>query len=201
MLTSNPGTPPQPQNHACIHLAFMCPWTPKNPLIYSSYHLIVSGLSLHMISWKLKFPQIKTTASYILINESVYLQEENRNNRKWKGTERERGRGRERLGCAEMSVFMWPVCDDETWQQWRQCARGHVLGDELIHNNLTPPSLYKCPHTRAQNTHSCTHAFLTKTPSPYSIQRPTSGVRERRDSDWPGLACPQQTFGESSCNA
>lgn len=54
---------------------------------------------------------------------------------------------------------MWPVCDDETWQQWRQCARGHVLGDELIHNNLTTPFLYKCIQTR-----TCTqkkHSFST----------------------------------------
>lgn len=174
MLTSNPGTPPEPQNSGIykgtcitynIRLAFMCPWRPKNPLIYSSYRLIVSGLSLHMISWKLKFPQIKTTASYILINESVYLQEENRNNRKWRGPARERERERAvrvpwDVGLHVACLWRWNVTAMETVCQ-RPCPWWWT------HPQQSHPSIpiQVLAHTCAKHTllHTCRS---DKTPQP-----------------------------------
>lgn len=96
---------------------------------------------------------------------------------------------------AGLSGFMWPVCDDAMWQQWRQCAGGHVLDDELIHYNhpSTPSptphlpskcirahthvSVHKAPQPPHQHTH--TLRLHIPPPSPCSTRRPTSGVGER----------------------
>ena len=62
------------------------------------------------------------------------------------------------LWSAGLSGFMWPVCDDAMWQQWRQCAGGHVLDDELIHYNH-PSSPSPTPHLPSKcirkHTHTC----------------------------------------------
>lgn len=87
-------------------------------------------------------------------------------------TGKKEGQKEGRAGCAETSGFVWPVCADETWQRWRQRAGGHVLGDELIHNNLPTPLLYKCiqTHTHVQKKQKKQHSF----PTTHTLAVPTN---------------------------